>query len=467
MPTADEFLQSAWSLHQKGGVAQAHQMYRQVVDQLPNHANAWCYLGIALHDLKRYREAVEAYEKAIAINPNFPIAFNNMGNSLRYDFRPDEADQAFQQALAFDPNYLSAHKNRGTLNAWLGNLDLALDSYSHAQKLSPDEAETHRNLGVIYLLKGDFERGWGEYRWRWKCTEAVKYNYQQPKWTGQALAGKTILLYSEQGLGDAIHFIRFATVLHNQGARVVVHGPPALTALFQINRRGIDAYVPNSLPIEQSFDYHCSLLDVADALDINDTNIPMADGYLQPAENLVAYWNRWLQSLPPAKLRVGLVWQGNRDHMADVFRSYPLSTYDSLCRIEEIQFIRLQQGAGTEQINGWKGLRPLILLPEGTDSSSGAFMDTAAIVSQLDLVITSDTSMAHLAGALGRPAWVLLNKMPDWRWLLDREDSPWYKSLRLFRQSKQGDWASVVAQVESRLRALVSMEIQRIDDWDG
>ncbi len=455
MPTADEFLQSAWKVHQSGGAVQAHQLYRQVVEQLPNHANAWCYLGIALHDLRRYREAIEAYEKAIAINPHFSIAFNNMGNSLRYDFRPDEAEQAFQKALAFDPKYLSAHKNRGTLHAWLGNYDLALESYSQAQKLAPDEAETHRNLGVIYLLKGDFERGWSEYRWRWKCAEAAQYHYSQPKWTGQPLHGKTILLYSEQGLGDAIHFVRFAAVLKERGATVVVHGPPALLALLR-KCQGIDTYTPSSLPVEQPFDYHCSLLDVADVLAVDNSNIPMAEGYLQAAENLMGYWKRWLQGLPPAKLRVGLVWQGNRDHMADTFRSYPLKTYDPLSRIENVQFISLQQGYGTEQIKAWSGLRPLIELPEGTDASSGAFMDTAAIVSQLDLVITSDTSMAHLAGALGRPAWVLVNKMPDWRWLLDREDSPWYSSLRLFRQSTQGDWASVARQVESRLRELAS-----------
>ncbi|MDZ4848585.1 MAG: tetratricopeptide repeat-containing glycosyltransferase family protein [Pirellulaceae bacterium] len=455
MPTADEFLQSAWKVHQSGGVAQAHQMYRQVIEKIPHHANAWCYLGIALHDLRRYREAIEAYEKAIAINPHFPIAFNNMGNSLRYDYRPEEAEQAFQKALAFDPNYLSAHKNRGTLHAWQGNYDLALESYAQAKKLSPEEAETHRNLGVIYLLKGDFKRGWPEYRWRWKCAEASQVNYLQPKWTGESLSSKTILLYSEQGLGDAIHFIRFAAVLQERGARVIVHGPPALTALLR-KCRGIDAYVPNSLPIEQPFDYHCSLLDVADLLSIDDSNIPMPKGYLQPPEYLMGYWKQWLQSNAPMGLRVGLVWQGNRDHMADIFRSFPLKTYERLGKIDGIQFISLQQGYGVEQIKEWTGIKPLIELPEGTDVSSGAFMDTAAIVSQLDLVITSDTSMAHLAGALGRPAWVLLNKMPDWRWLLDRDDSPWYSSLRLFRQSEQGNWADVAAQVELQLKEYVS-----------
>jgi tetratricopeptide (TPR) repeat protein len=454
MPSVEEYLQSAWKIHQAGQTQQAMTMYRQVVDQVPNSANGWCYLGIALHDLKRYPEAIQAYEKAIAIQPKFPIAFNNMGNSLRYDFRPEEAEAAFQNALDFDPNYLSAHKNRGTLHAWLGNYDLALESYAAAQRLSPDEAETHRNLGVIYLLKGDFERGWEEYRWRWKCNEAARYNYEAPKWDGQPVEGKTILLYAEQGLGDTLHFIRFANVLKERGARTIVHAQPALMSLIR-KTKGIDVYLPNSLPIEQPFDYHCSLLDVADIVKTNAHNIPASEGYIQAPEYLLGYWKRWLDGLPPAKKRVGLVWQGNRDHQADKFRSYSLSVYDLISKIDDIQFISLQQGTGSEQVTQWKGMRPLIELPEGTDQSSGAFMDTAAIVDQLDLVITSDTSMAHLCGALGKPAWVLLNKMPDWRWLLDRDDSPWYRSLRLVRQNVQGDWATVGARVAEALKKFV------------
>lgn len=450
MPTPDEFLQTAWKIHQSGQVNHAYQMYRQVVDQLPRHANAWCYLGIALHDLKRYSEAIEAYEKALAIQPNFPIALNNMGNSLRYAYRPEDSDAAFQRALKLDPNYLNAHKNRGTLHAWLGNIDLAVESYRKAKRLSPDEAETHRNLGVIYLLQGKFELGWQEYRWRWKCPEAGIVNYKQPKWHGQDLQGKTILLYAEQGLGDTLNFIRFAAVLKSKGATTIVHGPPALIALLQ-GCKGIDLYVPNSIPVQESFDYHCSLLDVADVLQINDKNIPMAEGYITPPSYLVDYWTNWKQKLPPAKMYVGLAWQGNRDHQADQFRSFPLKTYESISKLDDVQFISLQQGYGSDQVNQWNGVRPLIQLPHGTDQSSGAFMDTAAILSHLDLLITSDTAIAHLAGCINRPAWVLVNKMPDWRWLLDRTDTPWYSSMRLFRQQVQADWQPVAQEVTNAL----------------
>jgi len=464
MPTVEEYLQSAWKIHQGGNCRQATQMYQQVLDQMPKNANAWCYMGIALHDQRRYHEAVAAYEKAISLQPNFPIAWNNMGNSLRYDLRPEDAERAFQKAIVQDPTYVNAYKNRGTFHAWSGDLELALQSYTKAMRLSPDEPETHRNIGVISLLKGDFENGWNEYRWRWRCPEAAKYAYTQPKWNGENLSGKTILLYAEQGLGDTLHFIRFVRVLHDMGAITIVYGQAALMALLgqsaNTTSLGIDRYVPNSLPVELPFDYHCSLIDVADILKVSEPSIPFASGYLQASPNLRQYWTSWLNQIRPSKLKIGLVWQGNKDHQADLFRSFKLSLYEPLSQLEDIQFISLQQGHGTEQVAQWNGVRPLITLPEGTDQSGGAFMDTAAILSQIDLLITSDTSIAHLAGALGRPAWVLLNKMPDWRWLLDREDSPWYESLRLFRQIKQSDWESVVSKVTVAL-------IERLSQFTG
>jgi len=463
MPTVEEYLHSAWKIHQSGNHRQAAQMYQQVLDQLPKNANAWCYMGIALHDQRRYHEAVEAYEKAIAIQPHFPIAWNNMGNSLRYDLRPDEAERAFQKAIVQDPAYVNAYKNRGTFHAWSGNLDLAFQSYSKAMRLAPDEAETHRNVGVISLLKGDFETGWHEYRWRWRCTEAAKYAYQQPKWNGEDLSGKTIVLYSEQGLGDTLHFIRFVKVLHEMGARTIVHAQPALMAILGLSSNasllGIDRYIPNSIPVELAFDYHCSLIDVADILKVDLSNIPLSSGYLQASPHLIQYWSSWLNKIPKENLRVGLVWQGNKDHQADIFRSFSLAEYMPLSELDNIQFISLQHGSGAEQTNLWRGRRLLLTLPEGTDQSGGAFMDTAAILSQLDLVITSDTSIAHLAGAMGRPAWVLLNKMPDWRWLLERDDSPWYDSLRLFRQTKQSDWSLVVDQIKVALNERLSSAV--------
>jgi Tfp pilus assembly protein PilF len=455
MTTSEETLLQAWTAHQRGEVIPALQVYREVLKREPRNANAWCYAGIALHDLREYAAAVAAYEEALRIHHSFPIALNNMGNTLRYLGRVEEADAAFQKAIDLQPDYFNAYRNRGTLHAWSGRIDLAFEYYYKAMELQPNDAELHRNLGVIHLLQGNFEDGWREYRYRWKCREAIQHPYRQPKWTGQELRDRTILLYSEQGLGDTIHFVRFAKILKERGARTILHMQPALLALLQ-GCQGIDAIVPNSWSVSHPFDYHCSLVDVADVLGIRLETIPSAVPYITVRENLVAYWRSQLNKLlPPSKMRVGLVWQGNADHQADMFRSFALRELEPLCDLEGVQLISLQFGKGSEQIRDWKGSKPIHVLPDNLDQSSGAFMDTAAILQQLDWVVTSDTSMAHLAGALARPTMVMLGYTPDWRWLQNRDDSPWYPTLKLFRQSRVGDWHSVATQVRDALAAAI------------
>jgi Flp pilus assembly protein TadD len=452
MPSTEEILQQAWNIHQQGDVANAFKTYRDVANREPNNAVAWCYLGIALHDMRHYANAVMAYEQALKLQPHFPIALNNMGNTLRYLGRIDESDAAFQKAIDQQPGYFNAYRNRGTLHAWTGRIDLAFKYYHQAMELQPEDAELHRNLGVIHLLQGNFDEGWREYRYRWKCREAIQHRYAQPKWTGQDLKGKTILLYSEQGLGDTIHFVRFAKVVQDRGARTIAHIQAPLLALLQ-GCQGINSLVPNTWTVSEPFDYHCSLVDVADVLGIRSDNIPAPVPYLRIPSNLVEYWRTQLNRLlPPSRLRVGLVWQGNADHQADMFRSFALSELEPLCDVEGVQLINLQFGKGSEQLQSWQGREPIYGLPDNIDQSGGAFMDTAAILHHLDWIVTSDTSMAHLAGALARPTMVMLGFTPDWRWLLDREDSPWYPTLRLFRQPRVGDWRSVAIQVRDALQ---------------
>jgi len=452
MPTTDELLAQTWKVHQQGNASQAERVYRSVVEREPNHVNAWCYLGIALHDLRQYAQSVAAYERALSLQPKFPIALNNMGNSLRYLGRVQEADNAFQKAIDLTPDYFNAYRNRGTLHAWTGRVDLAFKYYHQAMLINPTDAELHRNLGVIHLYQGNFKEGWREYDYRWKCSDAIQHPYQQPKWLGESLEGKTVLLYCEQGLGDTIHFIRFAKVLKERGARTIVHVQPPLLALLQ-GCKGIDYLIPNSLKIDQPFDYHCSLLDVAAVLQINDTNVPNEVPYIGIQKHLLDYWRDVLdRELPPAKLRVAIVWQGNPDHQADMFRSVPLDALTPLADIEGIQLISLQRGAGTEQLKNWKGSKIIFCMPETIDQTSGAFMDTSAILQHCDMVVTSDTSMAHLAGALARPTCVMLGYTPDWRWLQNRPDSPWYPSCKLFRQTTIGDWSPVVKEIDKTLR---------------
>jgi len=452
MPTTDELLAQTWKVHQQGNASQAERVYRSVVEREPNHVNAWCYLGIALHDLRQYAQSVAAYERALSLQPKFPIALNNMGNSLRYLGRVQEADNAFQKAIDLTPDYFNAYRNRGTLHAWTGRVDLAFKYYHQAMLINPTDAELHRNLGVIHLYQGNFKEGWREYDYRWKCSDAIQHPYQQFKWLGESLEGKTVLLYCEQGLGDTIHFIRFAKVLKERGARTIVHVQPPLLALLQ-GCKGIDYLIPNSLKIDQPFDYHCSLLDVAAVLQINDTNVPNEVPYIGIQKHLLDYWRDVLdRELPPAKLRVAIVWQGNPDHQADMFRSVPLDALTPLADIEGIQLISLQRGAGTEQLKNWKGSKIIFCMPETIDQTSGAFMDTSAILQHCDMVVTSDTSMAHLAGALARPTCVMLGYTPDWRWLQNRPDSPWYPSCKLFRQTTIGDWSPVVKEIDKTLR---------------
>ncbi|MFO0942707.1 MAG: tetratricopeptide repeat-containing glycosyltransferase family protein [Pirellulales bacterium] len=443
-------LTKAWQVHQQGRITDAEKVYRQVLAQTPNDANAWCYLGIALHDQRRYHEAVDAYDKALGLNPEFPIALNNLGNTLRYVGDVPKADQCFERALQLKPDYFNAYKNRGTLHAWNGSADLALKYYSKALELNPTDAELHRNLGVIMLLQGRFREGWHEYRWRWRVGD-LNRPFKLPIWDGSDLKGKSIVLTAEQGLGDTLHFVRFAQLLRERGAQTLVYGQAALMALLQ-NCQNLGPFYPNNLGLNQNFHYQCSLLDVADFLNVDLSSIPSMPGYIQPATHLVDYWRGQIRR--DDSFKIGIAWQGNRDHQADMFRSIPLAFFEPLSQVPRVQLLSLQQGFGTDQLGNWKG-RPITLLPEGVDKSSGAFMDTAAIMKSLDLVITSDTSIAHLAGAIGVPTWIGLNFVPDWRWLLERDDSPWYPSVRLFRQRFTGDWQGVFEQMLRELEKLV------------
>lgn len=451
-------LARGWQLHQAKQYGAAEKIYRDVLAKAPQNPNAWCYLGIALHDTRRFSEAVAAYEKALAIQPNFPIALNNMGNSLRYVGEYERSDACFQKAIDQKPDYVNAYKNRGTLHVWTGKLDLGFKYYHEALKINSNDAELHRNLGVIHLLKGEFEQGWNEYRWRWRVGDLFRPKINAPVWDGSGLNGKSIVLTAEQGLGDTLHFVRFASVLREMGARTTVYCQPALLALLQ-QSKNLGAIYPDNLPLNQKVDFQCSLLDVADILGIDESKIPAETPYIHPSSNLVEYWRNQLNQAREqlgGKFRVGISWQGNPDHQADAFRSFPLKQFEPLAAITGVNLISLQAGHGMEQLSKWKGGSPIRYLGDQIDKSSGAFMDTAAIMKSLDLVITTDTALAHLAGAIGVPTWVVLGYTPDWRWLLDRSDSPWYPSLRLFRQPKIGDWDSAFKEVEAALKELVA-----------
>jgi tetratricopeptide (TPR) repeat protein len=471
-------LQQAWATHQAGNVAAAESVYRQILAQQPRHAATHVYLGLAHFDQRRFGEAAQSYRQAIQIQPDFPIAWNNLGNAMRMLGEFAEADECFTLALRQKPDYLSPMKNRGTLWIWAGEVDRGLASYQEAMRIAPDDPELHRNLGVIYLLQQRYEEGWPEYRWRWHMNPGGRPNHPSPVWQGEAPAGKTFLLYPEQGIGDAIHFARAAQTLKQAGGRTVLQCAPKLVPLMS-SITGIDLVVPEGMAVEQfgagKIDYQASLIDVIDRWygrtgTLATTFAPLghrtiangastqvvgnydsASAYLQASDSLVDYWRRVLFPSSGGDKRVGICWQGNVQFHADIYRSVPLEKFAPLAKIDGVSLLSLQHGLGREQIETCSFGNSLAQLPDSIDQSSGAFLDTAAIIRNLDLVITVDTSTGHLAAALGKPVWVVLGSVPDWRWTLQGDTSAWYPTVRLFRQQTMGQWDEVFLRMAAAL----------------
>lgn len=451
MPTVQEVLQQGWDIHQAGDLVHAERVYREVLKHVPTNANAWVYLGIVLFDQRRFAESAEAYRAAIKLQPQFPVAWNNLGNTLRMSGAIDESESCFERALAQQPGYLSALKNRGTLWVWSGEIRRGLQWYEQGLKIDPGNAELHRNLGVINLLLGNYDKGWEEYRWRWNMPGMNRPAISAPVWRGEDLSGKSIALYPEQGLGDTIQFIRVAHTLQAAGARVIVICGQELLPLFS-SAPGIEILVPVGASIPP-VNFHGSLIDAVDMIHGQSKTLPYCDdlfsdgaGYLAVPETLVGYWKRWLDENVPGK-RIGINWQGNPQHHADVYRSVPLSELQPLSELPGTSLISLQFGHGIEQLQDCQFADQIVRLPGNLDKTSGAFMDTAAILKNLDHVVTSDTSIAHLAGALGVPVTVMLGKVPDWRWLTESSTTAWYPSMNLVRQSELGVWSDVVENI--------------------
>ncbi|MBM4004781.1 MAG: FkbM family methyltransferase [Planctomycetes bacterium] len=444
-------LVAGWKSHQAGDLASAEKVYREVLCESPENANAWCYLGMVCHDRQRFEEAVQAYRKALEIQSRFPVAWNNLGNSFRQLRRLDDAVAAFDQALLLKPDYVNAYRNKGTTLLWEGRIDAALECYRQALRLSPDDAETHKNIGVIGLMRGDFREGWPEYEWRLRLPECSFPAPAQPAWDGSCLDGKTLLLVGEQGLGDTIQFFRYGTELKRRFDCQVVLQCPAAVIPFLKSGNGVDRFVP-SQETPPRFDVWCPLLSVPARLGhCEPREFPNSVPYLHAQADRVEFWRSKLEEF--GGMRVGLTWQGNPQHQADRIRSIPFAELIPLQKFAGVQWLSLQKGAGLEQRDRFAGQLDVELIP-GMDESSAAFLDSAAIMRNLDLVITIDSAIAHVAGSLGVPTWLLLAHVPDWRWMLDRTDSPWYPSLRIFRQPRVGDWSSVIGQIAEELPAI-------------
>lgn len=435
------------SLLQSGNPGQALVCFQNAQKIVPSNPTLHLHAGAALHDLGRYEEAITSYQHAIAIAPGMGEAHNNLGNSLMALGRFAEAADSFLKASELMPTSPVPRAARATALQAMGNIAEAEADCRMAVALDPFFAAAHWNLALNLLLQGRYAEGWPEYEWRWKkpdFTSPVRHS-DIPLWDGSPLNGRTILLHAEQGFGDAIQFIRYALLVAQRGGWVVIECHPQLVSLFQ----GIEgvtsvAAFGEKLP---ACDCQAPLLTLPRIFGTTLENIPSCPSLSITPERREK-WQKQTSIIP--RPRIGIVWAGSSVHRNDTFRSLPLEALSSLADLADIQFFSLQMGDAKRQLD----LSPLATIVVDFTSQIHDFADTAALVEQLDLVITIDSAVAHLAGSLGKPVWLLLPFAPDWRWLVDRSDSPWYPTMQIFRQKQLGDWDSVIDQVHSALSDL-------------
>jgi lipoprotein NlpI len=429
----------------------AEAAYRQAVALRPDDPEALLDLGRAVKAGGKLDEAEACYRRAIALKPDHPVAHNNLGNVLRALGRLEEATVSLRTAIHLRPDYAEAHSNLGIVSQRLRLLDEAAACYRRAIALRPDLAEAHTNLAMTLLSRGDLAEGWQEYEWRWQLPSmaAARRSFAQPQWRGEAAEGRTLLVHAEQGFGDTLQFCRYAPLAAARGLRVVMEVQPSLVRLLG-SLAGVDHVIAygDTLP---AFDLHCPMLSMPLALGTTLGTIPGIAGYLRADAAQAAAWGARLAGEEGGP-RVGVVWSGQPSHRM------PLgATLDDRRSIEPGRLARLFSVPGVRFFSLQKDgpAAPAEFPLTDAMAEMHDFADTAALVANLDLVVAVDTAVAHLAGALGKPVWLLDRFDPCWRWLAGRDDSPWYPAtLRFYRQRRPGDWDQVVADVARDLRGL-------------
>jgi hypothetical protein len=401
-----------------------------------------------LFDKRQFDEAAELAERAVRLNPGGAPAHQVLGLVALERARPREAIPRLKRALALRPDLVPSHNGLGQCHYLLGELDRALEHYDTAIFLRPDYAVGHFNRALVWLKQGRFREGWAEYEWRWACGLVKGPEVPCPRWDGSPLDGRSIFIHTEQGIGDVLQFARLLRTLEATSGRVVLACQKPLHALLR-SLPDVDEWFPVDEPGKITFDLYSPLLSLPWLLGIDEATLPRDVPYIAAEPDRVERWGRRIEELPG--FRVGLCWQGSPTFKTDSLRSIALEEFAPLAGVPAALLVSLQKGPGVEQIEPNRERVPLRTFADLDQDA--AMVDSAAIMQHLDLVITSDTAIAHLAGALGRPVWVLLQVGCDWRWLADRADSPWYPTMRLFRQRVFGDWSGVFNEVVEALRA--------------
>jgi tetratricopeptide (TPR) repeat protein len=439
---------------------------RKAIALKPDLAAAYSNLGVALMRQGQLEEAIAACSQAIEIQADLAAAYSNLGEALFKQDKLEDAIASYERAIALNPNLGDAHCNLGVAFCEQNRIEAALTHLQKAINLQPDDAISHVNLGMTQITIGDFANGLSEYEWRWQQKDVPIPKFTQPLWDGSELAGRTILLWAEQGLGDTLQFIRYAPMVAQKGGRVIVSCPATLTRLVESVSNVEMAIAEGDLLPE--FDVHAQMLSLPRLIGTTVSNIPSQVPYIQVCRN------KSETTLPPSdslkggdlespllkggggSLHIGIVWASGYRQRSDSLRFYhkkscPLSLFTRLLELSHVHLYSLQVGRNANDIDELSEFSDRDRLHNWSPFIHD-FTDTAMLVSQLDLTISVDTAIVHLAGAVGKPVWTLLPFAPDWRWFLDREDTPWYPTMRLFRQTERGDWDGVMHRVYEALQ---------------
>lgn len=449
--------QLAKLLHQQGDIPNAINHFQEALKYDPSLVASASTVARLLVAQERFKESIPYFEKAVAAQQN-DIQLNfEYANTLATVNQNEKALDQYQKLLELRPNDSGILYNTAFTLKKLGRIEEAMPLYEKTLSIKPNHAEAHFSLGLAYLSIGDFKRGWKEYEWRWqRNTQLSPREFKQPLWDGSRLDGKTLFLHAEQGLGDTFQFIRYAKVIKEQygGTIIVAVQKPLQTIIGKccpyIDRVITLDYVP------QHFDFQAPLLSLPCILNTELDSVPCPDPYIIPDTTLVDHWKKQLAN--DNNLKVGICWQGNNKYSTPFLRavvaakSINLKKFTPFAFLEGISLYSLQKETGVTQLKSVSSRMNIITFDDNFDQQYGRFMDTAALIKNLDLVITIDTSIAHLAGAIGTPVWLLLPEPTDWRWMLERADTPWYpNNMRLFRQAEPDNWQEVIERITQEL----------------
>jgi tetratricopeptide (TPR) repeat protein len=429
--------------------AEAIEWYQKSIALDPGSSRAIGRLATAMQGNGQIDAAIANYRRAIEMNPEVAETHFNLGTALEEQGHIEQAVAEYQLTLKYQSDYTAAHVNLGAYYQDLDEQQKALEHYDQALARRPDSAEAHYNRAMILLRGGDFTRGWPEYEWRYKLPKFPLQVREETFWDGSHMGDGYLLVHAEQGMGDTLQFIRYIPLIKDRCRNLMVRVHTPLVPLLR--QSGFDVIPHEASP--DRVDMQVPMLSLPGMLGTNHGNIPANIPYLVAGPEAVERWRQRLESLQG--FRVGICWQGSRENKSDHARSIPLAMFKPLAEVPGVQLVSLQKRDGLDQLAALEEPMRIHELGDDFDEGGGAFMDTVGVMKNLDLVITADTSIAHLAGALGANTWVALNVRSDWRWMLQREDSPWYPTMRLFRQTKFGHWPDVFERIAAALQTAV------------